>query len=827
MVHDETGFRTQSWYVLSSDVAQPISSEIVSAFLLQTNTLELASSEALRLLMGVLSDSQWLERIVVHMSSCIEGVPYSQASFTTALTRHQALDSFACGKAAFTAIATVFTTYSCLAIPVPLLNIACAAGALGYGAMETGERFIECACTEPGAKTVIGCGVPTCVPQDCNSACEGFAPRYCQNAKSYHGTCEDQPIDALANHGFSAVQCQCYATYDDEEIACDGGDPHIRTWDNFGYSPHVAGEFVAARSEIGDFELQVRQEQRNSDICSVAVNTATALRLGDTVVMVAARNVMSDIIVDGTQMTVASNSSIGLGDLVISRQGPLLIVRNERAYLLVDHRPNDLNLSLHLVDDGIDDVVGLFGTANGDASDDLQNASGEIFASPIHASVLAEDVVRSWQVDADTTLFTYQPAETYETYLDESFPDSYTSIDDLDEALRATAEQACERAGVTNDIALRNCVLDVACTQDASFADAQVGVHYEAALEVVDDTRAATGDCPELREIPCMTIDRQTMLDGVVMTCSGDLPIRAPLTLRNGATLRVGGRITVAAGGYVDAAGSQMCPIVITSDEEEPQAGGLRWVSLQSDSLPSTFRHVVFEFGGDDGVGTNYLLHAAAGAAVSLQDVTFRNVLANALDVRGKLLKAQNLRFEEVGGHPVAISPNNAAALEQLDLGPSVARPTVYVHAGTVSEPGTWSMVDAPYALGGDIAFESAVRFAPGTHLEIEADTRFFVQDGGSLHADGTAAATVVIRGAANNPEAGQWRQFAFRTTAQPSSFRHTLISHGGGAGFGALEVGAAVTLDHVSFHHNLGCDVAVTSTGNVQSVSTELVPCN
>jgi len=77
----------------------------------------------------------------------------------------------------------------------------------------------------------------------------------------------------------------------------------------------------------------------------------------------------------------------------------------------------------------------------------------------------------SWRITDEESLFDYEGTDSTATFTDMGFPTSIVRVADLTAEQRDTAAAICQSAGVTDPILLDACILDVALTADAGFAD--------------------------------------------------------------------------------------------------------------------------------------------------------------------------------------------------------------------------------------------------------------------------------------------------------------------------------------------------------------------
>lgn len=267
------------------------------------------------------------------------------------------------------------------------------------------------------------------------------------------------------------------------------GDPHLVSFDGLGFDFQSVGEFVLMESTDGSAVVQVRHEPWGSSR-RVSVNTAAAMQVGaDRVGFYAGGGVW----VNGAAVTVADNTQLDLaGGGVVVRVGDHYYVgwpvlgSGDRMVVDVRLRSSALNLSVEVPPEWAGHLTGLLGDGDGDTDNDLFTRAGTVLARPVSPGVLYGGFADSWRITAAESLFDYGAGESTATFTDVSFPDSVVTVSDLVAEDAEAARLVCVAAGVTDPVLLDACILDVALTGDAAFAEGAASAPVPTA--VIDGT---------------------------------------------------------------------------------------------------------------------------------------------------------------------------------------------------------------------------------------------------------------------------------------------------------------------------------------------------
>ncbi|MCI5197562.1 MAG: hypothetical protein D3919_15350, partial [Candidatus Electrothrix sp. AW5] len=272
------------------------------------------------------------------------------------------------------------------------------------------------------------------------------------------------------------------------------GDPHLRTFDGLGYDFQAVGEFVYIQSTEDPTEMtvQIRQESsKNSK--HVAWNTAVAMSVGGDIVEINGRN-NPPVSINRTPTPMENKEVIHLKNgckIYAEKQSRYLVIWKDNTIVDVGFHDIYFAIRTSLPDSRKGLVKGLLGNSDGDKANDLQTRDGSIvfdLTNKLTKDELYNQFGNSWRITQEESLFTYAEGEDTATYTDLNFPYELVKASDLSETVRATAEQTCRDAGITDPLLLEDCILDVGMTSDSTFADNMKDLKPpEQSITVTDD----------------------------------------------------------------------------------------------------------------------------------------------------------------------------------------------------------------------------------------------------------------------------------------------------------------------------------------------------
>lgn len=301
------------------------------------------------------------------------------------------------------------------------------------------------------------------------------------------------------------------------------GDPHLITFDGLSYNFQTVGEFILAKSKDGDVEVQTRQTPVNSNL---SLNSAVAIRVGSDRVAIYAQGLPDadtstqlrvngkPLVIEGNKVTLSNGGAIAKngGTYIVNLpSGEKVVVTastfNGKSYLdIVTYVYNQPNR-----------MTGLLGNLDGNPDNEQISRNGNVLSSrstyrnlkdvlnlvgvgklPVNLDVadklyldkLYKDFGNSWRVKQQESLFDYPTGMTTANYTDKNFPKNYLTLDMLSTEQIAKAQNACEKAKVTQDM-MSGCIYDVGFTGFSGFArtTAQINGYLDIANQLFPGRR--------------------------------------------------------------------------------------------------------------------------------------------------------------------------------------------------------------------------------------------------------------------------------------------------------------------------------------------------
>ncbi|MGK7899682.1 MAG: VWD domain-containing protein, partial [Xenococcus sp. (in: cyanobacteria)] len=284
------------------------------------------------------------------------------------------------------------------------------------------------------------------------------------------------------------------------------GDPHLTTFDGLYYDFQAAGEFIVAKSDSGDLEIQARQ--RPFIDRPVSVNSAVATKIGDQRIGFYADEDLL-IQIDGQPVEIPDNESIPVGEGEIFRDGRVYTVvyptgdQLEVNTALSFRGVNYLNYNIFLNEDREGAISGILGNNNGNTDDDIILTDGTVLEKPSREQLYGS-YADSWRVTQESSLFDYEPGRDTNSFTISGFPETDITVESLDpEDVARARELIGDR--LTDPILINATIIDLVLSDfDESFIEAaeQVARTPETSIiidiepEVVPDTATTSIDTP-------------------------------------------------------------------------------------------------------------------------------------------------------------------------------------------------------------------------------------------------------------------------------------------------------------------------------------------
>ncbi len=306
--------------------------------------------------------------------------------------------------------------------------------------------------------------------------------------------------------------------------ASDGGDPHVLSFGLREFLFQAAGEYTLLRSRKGDdLDIQIRQQPFTT---YASLNTAVAMRDGRATVEVdpTARGGYVVLLVDvnhrrtnATSLRLAGGGMLHLVHYAVplakgqtaasycQAQGASgadlarcekLLDTLARGAASVDvtwrdgshvdvlgtleaggfHTTPSITVSIRLSRDRYRRVWGLLGDAGVPAARQFAGSNGTYYkfaALEDGGSALYDGYGPSWRITQKQSLFTYPRGKNTNSYAVANFPQGVLDTGAAPATTQHDATVDCEQAGITNPVALADCVYDVIATGSpaAAFGD--------------------------------------------------------------------------------------------------------------------------------------------------------------------------------------------------------------------------------------------------------------------------------------------------------------------------------------------------------------------
>ncbi|MEM7277010.1 MAG: VWD domain-containing protein, partial [Pseudomonadota bacterium] len=269
---------------------------------------------------------------------------------------------------------------------------------------------------------------------------------------------------------------------------CATGDPHLVSADGVKYDFQAVGEFIFAKSETLDTELQLRLApygmvhkpwlEPYGSARYLSVISALALKASGSTLTVDVRREPSERIhIDGVAVDYLEEES------VIAHESGFTLYRHSNHVhevwtpqnVRVKFASYTSNISLDIAFPFYKSrsVTGLLGARDDDPANDFVTRGGEVI-SHVRGKLSREDLYdrlgNSWRISQAESLFDYTDGESTATFTNMALPEKMVTLADLTPQEREQAERICRDAGVGESPVLDDCIYDVGFSGDSSFA---------------------------------------------------------------------------------------------------------------------------------------------------------------------------------------------------------------------------------------------------------------------------------------------------------------------------------------------------------------------
>jgi von Willebrand factor type D domain len=320
-----------------------------------------------------------------------------------------------------------------------------------------------CSCDCPPGTTACASGGGICFE---NPPCAGgmIDPDSCACACPDGGQlCAGSCVSCAPPQTLDTSSCSCTDPSSDPSTEASAwGDPHDSSWDGAHFDFQYVGEFLLVTDDAS-FVVQARQAPFSQG-SSVATVTAVAALVGSSRVEIDAGDAVTlkidGVLSDATSLPGGGSASTSL---ITWPDGTSLAVT----------AGTHLDLSFKRAPGSSAALRGVLGSQDGSADDDLLSRDGNTtFSLPLSNA----DFANSWRISMKESLFSYAPGTDTTTFTDLTFPPLQASSSALTPAAYEAARTICVAALVTDLTILEDCILDVATTGDAAFAQGAAAV---------------------------------------------------------------------------------------------------------------------------------------------------------------------------------------------------------------------------------------------------------------------------------------------------------------------------------------------------------------
>jgi hypothetical protein len=156
-----------------------------------------------------------------------------------------------------------------------------------------------------------------------------------------------------------------------------------------------------------------------------------------------------------------------------------------------------------------------------------------------------------------------------------------------------------------------------------------------------------------------------------------------------------------------------------------------------------------------------------------------------------------------------AQAANDVTLAVEIPILGNIVTPTTLTNSSAPASEPDYRVVGAT-----TILVSAALTIEPGVRIEMAANSRMSIDDGGSIHSVGTAALPVELVGAVPGP--GVWRGLVIASSTAANQLVHTTINGAGtgAGGFGAVVISGRASVRNSRFSESATYGVFVSNSG-------------
>ncbi len=291
--------------------------------------------------------------------------------------------------------------------------------------------------------------------------------------------------------------------------------------------------------------------------------------------------------------------------------------------------------------------------------------------------------------------------------------------------------------------------------------------------------------------------DAPIVLDGATVNAG------AALTIEPGSVIRMAQGAALHDQGTLLAQGTAAAPIIVTSNAANPAPGDWQYVAIDGPAASGSRMDYVQMFYGSWKGSDIGMLSVTGGATPGIGNSVFAQATRHGVwadDSSRPTLS--NCIFAGDASSAILVPADDGTLVTGTTLGPGQSG--IELRGTAITHGGTWHRQSAPYILdGGVLDANVSLTVEPGTLLEMASGAAFLVQ--GTLMAQGTTAAPIIVTSSSGSPAPGNWQYFAIDgPAASGSRMDYVQMFYGSwnGRDHGMLSItgGAAPEIGHSVF---------------------------